>query len=61
MVSTHLDIFSCGMRASDFIESNSIPAKESVVAGPQVFSGANNSCISAGIGFPRSVRGTMDI
>ena len=37
---THFAILSFGRRASDLMESNSMPANVRVVAGPQVFSGA---------------------
>lgn len=38
--STHLLILAWGKRATNFIESSSMPAKDNVVAGPHVFSGA---------------------
>jgi hypothetical protein len=39
-MSTHFLNFSKGKRASNLIVSNSISAKQSVVEGPHVFSGA---------------------
>ena len=47
MRDTHFSILSRGKRASKRIESNSMPAKDIEVAGPQVFYGA--------MGIPRYV------
>ena len=48
MRDTHFSIVSRGKRASQRMESNSMPAKDIDVAGPQVFSGA--------MGIPRYVQ-----